>query len=45
VHAAEDGTLEDRLVAGIRRAEQAIDSGSAQDVLTRWIAAAGQKDG
>ena len=45
VHAAEDGTLEDRLAAGIRRAEEAVDSGSAEDVLTRWIAAAGSADG
>ncbi len=45
VHAAEDGSVDDRLAAGIRRAEEAIDSGAAQDVLTRWVAAAGSSDG
>jgi len=41
VHAAEDGSVEDRLATGIRRAEDALDSGGAQDALTRWVAAAG----
>lgn len=41
VHAAEDGSVEDRLLAGIRRAEEAIDSGAAQERLDRWITAAG----
>jgi anthranilate phosphoribosyltransferase len=40
VHAAEDRSLDDRLAAGLRRAEEAIDSGAAQDTLTRWVAAA-----
>lgn len=40
VHAAEDGSVEDRLSAGIRRAEEALDSGAAQAALDRWIAAA-----
>jgi anthranilate phosphoribosyltransferase len=41
VHAAEDGSVEERLVAGLRRAEAAIDSGAANSTLDRWIAAAG----
>jgi anthranilate phosphoribosyltransferase len=41
VHAAEDGSVEDRLVAGILRAEKALDSGAAQGALDRWVAAAG----
>jgi anthranilate phosphoribosyltransferase len=41
VHAAEDGSVEERLVAGLRRAEEAIDSGAASSTLDRWIAAAG----
>jgi anthranilate phosphoribosyltransferase len=39
VHAAEDGTLEERLAAGLERAAQALDSGAAQAVLERWVAA------
>jgi anthranilate phosphoribosyltransferase len=45
VHAAEDGSVDDRLLAGIRRAEDALDSGGAQDALARWVAAAGSSDG
>ena len=41
VHAADAGTVDDRLHAGIKRAEEAVDSGAAQDRLYRWIAAAG----
>lgn len=41
VHAAEDGSVEDVLRAGISRAEEAIDSGAAQATLDRWVAAAG----
>ncbi|MDQ6716353.1 MAG: anthranilate phosphoribosyltransferase [Actinomycetota bacterium] len=41
VHAAEDGALGERLVAGIERANAALDSGAAQDVLHRWVAATG----
>jgi anthranilate phosphoribosyltransferase len=37
VHAAEDGTLDDRLAAGIDRAVEALDSGRAQATLDRWI--------
>jgi anthranilate phosphoribosyltransferase len=40
VHAAEDGPLDGRLAAGIRRAEDAIDSGVAQETLARWVKAA-----
>jgi anthranilate phosphoribosyltransferase len=40
VHAAEEGSLEDRLTVGIRRAEAALDSGAAQDTLARWVKAA-----
>jgi anthranilate phosphoribosyltransferase len=39
VHAAEDGTLEDRLAAGLARAEEALDTGAAQQALDRWVAA------
>jgi anthranilate phosphoribosyltransferase len=37
IHAAEAGTLEERLAAGIARAEEAIDSGSAKAVLEKWV--------
>lgn len=37
VHAAEDGTPDDRLAAGIDRAVAALDSGRAQATLDRWI--------
>jgi anthranilate phosphoribosyltransferase len=37
VHAAESGSHEDRLTAGIERAVQAIDSGQALRVLDRWV--------
>jgi anthranilate phosphoribosyltransferase len=40
VHAAEDRSLDDRLAAGLGRAQEAIDSGAAQDTLARWVAAA-----
>jgi anthranilate phosphoribosyltransferase len=40
VHAAEDGSVEDRLADGLRRAQQAVDSGAAQATLERWVAAA-----
>lgn len=39
VHAAEAGSLHERLAAGILRAEQAVDSGAAAAVLDRWVAA------
>lgn len=37
VHADEPGSLEQRLAAGIARANDALDSGSAQRVLDRWV--------
>jgi anthranilate phosphoribosyltransferase len=37
VHAAQDGTPDDRLAAGIDRAVEALDSGRAQATLDRWI--------
>lgn len=39
VHAGEAGTIEDRLVAGMARAAEAIDSGAAAATLERWVAA------
>jgi anthranilate phosphoribosyltransferase len=41
VHADEDGSVDDRLAAGILRAQEALDSGAAQDTLDRWVSAAG----
>lgn len=40
VHADQDGTLEERLAAGIARADDALDTGAAQQVLDRWVDAA-----
>lgn len=40
VHADEAGSLEDRLAAGMVRANEAIDSGAASAVLERWVIAA-----
>jgi anthranilate phosphoribosyltransferase len=37
IHAAEPGTIEERLAAGIARATEAIDSGNAKAVLERWV--------
>jgi anthranilate phosphoribosyltransferase len=39
VHADEEGSLEDRLAAGLARATEAVDSGAAQQTLERWVAA------
>lgn len=39
VHAADEGSLEDRLTDGIVRATEAVDSGAAQRSLDRWVAA------
>jgi len=39
VHAAEAGTVPERLAVGVRRAEEALDSGAAAAVLDRWVAA------
>ena len=40
VHAAEEGSVDDRLEAGIGRATEALDSGAAQRTLESWVAAA-----
>ncbi|MFL6156783.1 MAG: anthranilate phosphoribosyltransferase, partial [Marmoricola sp.] len=40
VHADEDGSLEDRIAAGMARAGAALDDGSAQQTLSRWVEAA-----
>lgn len=37
-HAAEEGSVEDRLAAGIERARESIDSGGARRVLDTWAA-------
>jgi anthranilate phosphoribosyltransferase len=37
IHAAEPGTLEERLAAGLARATEAVDSGRARAVLERWV--------
>ena len=42
IHAAEPGTLEERLAAGIARAQEAIDSGKAKAVLERWVEVSAQ---
>ena len=39
VHDAGSGSVDERLAGGIARAAEAIDSGAAQDVLERWVAA------
>lgn len=39
VHAAESGDLLERVAAGMRRAEAALDAGEAQRALERWVAA------
>lgn len=39
VHAAEDGSVHDRLAAGMQRAVDALESGAAQAALERWVAA------
>lgn len=42
VHAAEAGSTDDRLQAGIDRARAAVDSGDAAATLERWVAASGR---
>jgi len=37
IHAADAGSLEERLAAGVTRAHESLDSGRAQDVLDRWV--------
>jgi anthranilate phosphoribosyltransferase len=39
VHAAEAGSIEERLAAGLARATEAVDSGAALSTLERWVAA------
>ncbi|KAJ1684182.1 hypothetical protein LUZ63_020475 [Rhynchospora breviuscula] len=39
VHEAGPGSLEERLAAGIERARLSVESGAAQQVLERWVAA------
>lgn len=39
IHAAEPGSIEERIASGMRRAAQAIDSGAAAATLERWVAA------
>jgi anthranilate phosphoribosyltransferase len=39
VHAAEEGSIDKRLVAGIARANAALDTGAAQATLDRWVEA------
>ncbi len=39
VHAAESGSIEERVAAGLARATEAVDSGAAQTTLERWVAA------
>jgi anthranilate phosphoribosyltransferase len=39
VHAAEDGSVVERLAAGMERAVAALESGAAQATLERWVAA------
>ena len=36
-HAGDDGTLEERLGAGLSRATEALDSGAARGLLERWV--------
>ena len=37
VHAAEPGSVEECLAAGLARATAAVDSGDAQATLERWV--------
>jgi len=39
IHAAEDGDLGSRVAAGMRRAEESLDSGAAAAALERWVEA------
>jgi anthranilate phosphoribosyltransferase len=39
VHAAEPGSVEECLAAGLARATEAVESGAAQATLERWVAA------
>jgi anthranilate phosphoribosyltransferase len=37
VHAAEQGSHDERLAVGVERAAEALDSGRARDLLDRWV--------
>jgi anthranilate phosphoribosyltransferase len=37
IHADEEGSLEERLAAGIARAAESIDSGAAKATLEKWV--------
>ncbi|WP_344005209.1 anthranilate phosphoribosyltransferase [Nocardioides lentus] len=39
VHAAEEGSVTERLAAGVERARRSLDSGDAAATLDRWVAA------
>ena len=39
VHAAEQGSLEERLATGLVRATESVDSGAAEQCLERWVQA------
>ncbi len=39
VHQEADALVSDRLLAGMRRAEESIESGRAREALSRWVAA------
>ena len=45
IHAADSGTLPERLTAGIARAQEAVDSGKSRETLDRWVEAAGSQPG
>jgi len=38
VHAAETGTVHERVAGGMVRAQESLDSGAAREVLDRWVA-------
>lgn len=42
IHADQPGSLEERLGAGVTRAQEAIDSGRARAVLERWVEVSAQ---
>ncbi|HEX6875670.1 MAG TPA: anthranilate phosphoribosyltransferase [Nocardioidaceae bacterium] len=42
IHAAEEGSLEERVAAGLVRARESIDSGQAKTVLEKWVEVSSQ---
>ncbi|HEX6874873.1 MAG TPA: anthranilate phosphoribosyltransferase, partial [Nocardioidaceae bacterium] len=42
IHAAEEGSLEERVAAGMVRAKESIDSGQAKAVLEKWVEVSSQ---